>query len=153
MATTKSKISRGSASSGRTPARSQSEAPRATGGAAPSRSTQVTIDHDEIQEWAEDRGAHPACVKETRQGETCLLRFDFPGYSGEESLESISWDEFFKTFDKNKLALLYQETTAGGELSNFNKIVRRDSAGVDEDEDEEDDDRDEDDEEEEEDER
>jgi hypothetical protein len=33
----------------------------------------------------------------------------------------ISWDEFFKAFDENNLALLYDEN------SQFNKIVGRDT--------------------------
>jgi anaerobic selenocysteine-containing dehydrogenase len=90
----------------------------------------VTSDHEEIRRWAEERGARPACVRGTegKRGDSCLLRLDFPGYSGDDSLEEISWDEFFKIFDKSKLALLHQEKTAGGKKSNFNKLVSRESA-------------------------
>ena len=59
--------------------------------------------------------------------DTGILRIDFPGYSGSGSLEEISWDEFFEKFDREKLALVYQETTARGQKSNFNKIVSRDT--------------------------
>ena len=62
------------------------------------------------------------------KGDTGLLRIDFPGYSGEDSLEEISWDEFFEKFDDQGLALLYQETTKGGQRSNFNKLVSRETA-------------------------
>ncbi len=88
----------------------------------------MTTDHDFIRQWAEERGAHPAVVKRT-QGKRGpgVLRLDFPGYSGEGSLEPIEWDEFFQTFDEHKLALVYQDTTASGEKSNFNKLVRRES--------------------------
>lgn len=57
-----------------------------------------------------------------------MIRLDFPGYSGEGKLEEIGWDEFFEEFDKKDLALLYQETTAAGEKSNFNKLVSRATA-------------------------
>ena len=57
-----------------------------------------------------------------------MLRLDFPGYSGKQSLQEISWDEFFEKFDERGLALLYQETTARGQKSNFNKIVSRETA-------------------------
>jgi hypothetical protein len=83
-------------------------------------------DHEEIRQWAEDRGANPACVKGTgNRGDTGMLRLDFPGYSGEETLQEISWDDWFEKFDENKLALLVQDKTAGGEKSNFNKLVDR----------------------------
>lgn len=57
-----------------------------------------------------------------------MIRLDFPGFSGEKSLEHIGWDEWFEKFDEHNLALLYQETTAGGERSNFNKLVSRETA-------------------------
>jgi len=107
---------------------------QARGGAAQGRgarsgSATPTTDHDEIRRWAEDRGAEPACVKGTRgRGGTCMIRLDFPGYSGEDSLEHISWDEWFENFDKNRLALLKQEKTARGQKSNFNKLVSRATA-------------------------
>jgi hypothetical protein len=57
-----------------------------------------------------------------------MIRLDFPGYTGEESLEHISRAEWFEKFDERGLALLHQETTAGGERSNFNKLVSREPA-------------------------
>ena len=82
----------------------------------------VTTDHDEIREWVEERGGHPARVKGTE-----LLRIDYPGFSGEERLEEINWDEFFEAFDENNLAFLYQEKTKDGKQSRFSKLVERDS--------------------------
>jgi hypothetical protein len=91
--------------------------------------SKVTFDHNEIRRWAEERGAKPACVKGTGgQGDIGMIRLDFPGYSGEESLQPISWEEWFKKFDERNLALLYQETTADGQKSNFNKLVSRETA-------------------------
>ncbi|MBC7924183.1 MAG: ferritin-like domain-containing protein [Bryobacteraceae bacterium] len=91
----------------------------------------VTTNHDEIRTWAEDRGAHPACVSGTGdKGDSGLLRLDFPGYSGADSLEEISWEDFFQKFDEQGLALLYQETTAKGEKSNFNKIIAKETADM-----------------------
>lgn len=57
-----------------------------------------------------------------------MIRLDFPGYSGEGSLEPIEWEEWFEKFDENGLALLVQETTARGQRSNFNKLVSRATA-------------------------
>ena len=91
--------------------------------------SRTTTDHEEIRRWAEARGGQPACVRGTGDREDVgMIRLDFPGYSGAGKLEPISWDEWFRKFDENGLALLYQEETAGGEKSNFNKIVRRDTA-------------------------
>lgn len=91
-------------------------------------SSRVLRDHDEIREWAEERGARPSEVKRTHTDDKVgIIRLDFPGYSGEDSLEEIEWDEWFDKFDDNNLALIVQDETSGGEKSNFNKIVSRDA--------------------------
>lgn len=90
-----------------------------------SHESNTTTDHEEIRNWVEQRGGHPAIVKGTEKGGSALLRIDYPGFSGEDKLEEITWDEFFEIFDENKLALLYQEQTADGELSRFSKLVNR----------------------------
>lgn len=90
------------------------------------RSSNSTTDHQTIRKWAEQRGGRPTRVKGTGSGDDPgVLRLDFPGYSGEDDLEAISWDEFFEKFDQKNLALVYQEKTDDGELSNFNKLVDR----------------------------
>lgn len=91
--------------------------------------SKMTKDHDEIQRWAEERDGTPSHVKGTgTPGDIGILRFDFPGYSGEGSLEPISWEEFFAKFDERNLVLLYQEETAGGAKSNFNKLISAETA-------------------------
>lgn len=88
--------------------------------------SKTTTDHNTIQQWTESRGGFPATVKSTEEkGEPGLLRIDFPGYSGEQSLERIEWDEFFKKFEESNLAFLYQETLKSGEESRFCKLVSR----------------------------
>jgi len=92
-------------------------------------SAKTTTDHEEIRRWAEERGAKPSCVRRTGgNGDIGMIRLDFPGYTGRESLEQISWDEWFSKFDESGLALLYQDTTAQGQKSNFNKLVARETA-------------------------
>ena len=83
----------------------------------------VTTDHDAIREWVEERGGHPARVKGTK-----VLRIDYPGFSGEERLEEINWDQFFEGFEENNLAFLYQDKTKDGKQSRFSKLVDRDNA-------------------------
>ncbi len=86
-----------------------------------------TTDHQRIKNWAEERGGKPATVKDTsRDGEAGILRIDFPGYGGEQSLEEISWEEFFEKFEQKGLAFLYQEQTSEGQESRFFKFVSRD---------------------------
>ncbi len=89
----------------------------------------VTTDHNEIRRWAEERNARPTCVRGTGgDGDIGMLRLDFPGYSGEGKLEEISWGDWFAKFDERGLALLYQDATARGEQSDFNKIIARETA-------------------------
>ena len=87
--------------------------------------SQRTTDHEKIRRWAEARGGKPATVSRTKDdGDPGVLRIDFEGYSGEESLEEISWDEFFEKFDEKNLEFLYQDETRDGEQSRFFKFVR-----------------------------
>lgn len=92
--------------------------------ASTSSRSRVTTDHDEIRRWVEARGGRPARVRGTgrRANDPGLLRIDYPGFSGERSLEPISWDRFFKAFDDNKLAFVYQDGR-----SRFSKLVARDT--------------------------
>ena len=83
-------------------------------------------DHDEIRRWAASRHATPSCVTGTGgEGDVGMIRLNVPGYAGEDSLQAISWDDWFSQFDDDQLALLVQDRTASGEPSNFNKLVRR----------------------------
>lgn len=95
------------------------------------RKSRVLTDHDEIRRWAEERDAQPACVRGTGSEEDVgMIRLDFPGYSGETSLEPVEWDEWLQKFDENNLALLVEDETARGERSNFNKIIGRETAAA-----------------------
>jgi hypothetical protein len=88
-----------------------------------------TTDHEVIKRWTEERGGKPATVRGTGEEEEAgVLRIDFPGYGGENSLQEISWEEFFDKFEEKKLAFLYQEKTSGGDESRFFKFVSRDKS-------------------------
>lgn len=84
-------------------------------------SSQRTQDHEVIQKWIEERGGRPSVVSSTWDGKSGLLRIDFG--EKEDSLEEISWDDFFRVFDENNLTFLYQEETADGGTSRFFKFV------------------------------
>jgi hypothetical protein len=79
----------------------------------------VTRNHDVIRRWAEERQAEPATVPNTQHDDHLgVLRFNFPGYGG-DNLLPVSWAEWFKTFDDRQLVFLYQENLKNGNQSNF----------------------------------
>ena len=86
--------------------------------------SKTTTDLKEIQKWAEKREGKPSKVKgvDGKKGGG-IIRIDFPGYSGEDSLEEISWDEWYQIFKDNGLAFLYQDKTSDGKESRFFKLV------------------------------
>jgi competence ComEA-like helix-hairpin-helix protein len=85
-----------------------------------------TTDHQAIMDWVEARGGKPAHVKRgSSESDPGILRIDFPGFSGEGSLEALDWDTWFDAFEANQLAFLYQEKTSEGQQSRFSKLVRR----------------------------
>jgi hypothetical protein len=88
--------------------------------------SKTTTDHDEIQRWAQERDGAPACVRGTGgDDDPGLLRIDFPGGTGDDTLEHIDWDEWFQKFDDSDLLFLYQEEKKSGEESTFFKLVSR----------------------------
>jgi hypothetical protein len=88
-------------------------------------SAKATTNHDEIRQWVEDRGGFPACVCGAGGKEdTGMIRIDFPGYSGSESLKRISWDDWFEKFEEKNLAFLHQDEK-DGKQSRFSKLVSR----------------------------
>lgn len=55
--------------------------------------------------------------------EAGILRADYPGYSGEETVEQITWQGFFRGFEENPLAFLYEDETKAGEERRFSKLI------------------------------
>ncbi len=89
----------------------------------------MTMDHERIREWVEERDGKPSTVRSTHSDDDAgLIRLDFPGYSGGDSLEEISWEEWFEKFDDSGLVLLFQETLSSGGQSSFNKLISRETA-------------------------
>lgn len=90
-------------------------------------SSKSTRNHDEIRRWAQEHGAVPCEVSGMeRNSEAGILRFEFSNgpNRNDRNLKEISWDEFFIKFDQNNLELLYQDHSADGVKSNFNKLIR-----------------------------
>lgn len=90
----------------------------------------TTTDHDEIRAWVEEHGGTPARVRGTEAGSSGVLRIDFPGGAGQDSLKHISWEDWFATFEDRGLAFLYQSQKASGEDSTFFKLVDRSATGT-----------------------
>ena len=63
-------------------------------------SAKITTNHDEIRNWVEKRGGHPAVVKSTENkgqpGGLLRIDYDEPGGNDDTRLHRISWDEIFK---------------------------------------------------------
>jgi hypothetical protein len=82
---------------------------------------QTTTDHDKIKTWIEARKGRPSKV--AGKGKSGILRIDFR--EKDEDLAEIDWEDFFRIFEESNLAFLYQEETASGEKSRFNKFIER----------------------------
>jgi hypothetical protein len=77
----------------------------------------ATHDHDVIRRWAARHQAEPATGIGTKSGPATLhvtdggsiLRFNFPAA---RRFRSISWEEWFETFDRHRLVFVYEEEVA-----------------------------------------
>ncbi|MCB1883046.1 MAG: hypothetical protein KDG89_03460 [Geminicoccaceae bacterium] len=78
----------------------------------------VTIDHDLIKSWAEERGGHPAVL---RDPDETAVRIAFE----RNETAIVGWEVFFRTFEERNLALLYQSRNRDGRLSRFCRLVTR----------------------------
>lgn len=85
-----------------------------------------TANHDVIRRWAENRHGHPAHIVGIDDGlDKGGLYIHFEDTEPEVEVETISWVNFFKIFDKNKLALLYKSKLPSGTESRFYRFVDR----------------------------
>ena len=80
--------------------------------------TLATQNHDVIKHWAEERGAVPATIQSNDANNPRVLRFNFPGYGG-QNLQEITWEQWFKPFDARDLVFLFQQRKGDGSQSNF----------------------------------
>lgn len=82
----------------------------------------ATRNHQVIETWASQRQASPATVAGTEHnGHLGVLRFDFPGFGGED-LKKVDWADWFKAFDARELTFVFQEKMENGRESNFFKL-------------------------------
>ena len=88
-------------------------------------SSETTVDHETIKTWTEKRGGRPSIVRATENNgrKGGVLRLDFA--EKDEAFDEVSWDDFFEVFEESNLAFLYQDKTADGKESRFNRFVHR----------------------------
>jgi len=85
----------------------------------------ITRDHDIIRRWIEDRNGQPVAVAKTlvKDPGVALLKIEFESTVKADDVVNISWDEFFRLFEKCRLSFLYQDETTQGRPSTFCKLV------------------------------
>jgi len=93
----------------------------------PASSSITTTDHGVIKEWIEARNGKPTALRRNNnrgEDDTNMLRIDFPG-GREDSLEAVSWEEFFRKFEKYELAFQYRNEEKSGETSFYYNFADR----------------------------
>lgn len=89
--------------------------------------TRVTIDHETIRRWAEERDGFPATVRGSRSRsglEPGVLRIGFEDEETDE-LERLSWEEFFEKFEEKALAMRYENEPAEGGVERYHEFFKR----------------------------
>src|SRR5690606_12525991 len=77
------------------------------------RTTHYTSNHTEIRRWAKRHGARPGIARDTiASRDLDQLTLVLPGERGEENVEFIDWDEFFRRFDEEEMVFVYEERKA-----------------------------------------
>lgn len=100
--------------------------------------TITLTDHDTIRDWAAARAGSPAIVDVSPEaGTQPMLRIvfgqqayqeneDAERLSGIGGMELVEWDEWFKLFDKHRLALVVAKDQPGLREASYEMIRRAD---------------------------
>jgi hypothetical protein len=93
--------------------------------------TKITLDHVVIQSWAEKHQGIPELIAQRDAGNKVSgLRLDFPGTGDDhdlpetETIENLTWEQFFKEFENLNLAFEY-ETEAISDPSLGYRFIKR----------------------------
>jgi hypothetical protein len=80
----------------------------------------TTTDHEEIKRWAIVHQGNPQLLDHAQaEGDKMGIRINFPGPEDDEYLSTdhppkdISWEEFFRIFDEQELAFVYDTDHKG----------------------------------------
>ncbi len=92
----------------------------------------VTWDHKEIIKWAENHHGRPAVFDDPNAGADKLgIRIDFGGKNDERFMndavqtKEVSWKDFFKIFDRRKLAFIYKQKDEPKDITMAYKLIPR----------------------------
>ncbi|QQG43859.1 MAG: hypothetical protein HYW86_03200 [Candidatus Roizmanbacteria bacterium] len=87
----------------------------------------ITRNHKEIKNWVQDRNGIPTVIKDEEIiNEEDRLSFDFLNNGRNDRLEKITWTDFFRKFDSECLALVYEDKIFKGEESHRFKFIKID---------------------------
>ena len=82
--------------------------------------TGITIEHQQIRNWTESRGARPAIS--SGDNDVALPQIHFPE---DQNAREVSWDEWLSWFERGQWAFIWQDTTPDRQISRFCKLVPR----------------------------
>lgn len=82
--------------------------------------TGITIEAQQIRNWAESRGARPVLKTEPDDVQTPAIRFPEQDIGRE-----VSWEQWLASFETGLWAFVWQDTTQDGQVSRFCRLVRR----------------------------
>jgi hypothetical protein len=92
----------------------------------------TTIDQIKIMQWVTEHNGSPAVIDAPEaKGDKVGLRINFPGFLDERELadfqetKTVSWEEFFKIFEEQKLLFMYDDKTKDSNPVNWYKLGKR----------------------------
>ena len=80
----------------------------------------ITIEHEQIRNWAESRGARPVIREATGDGPAPSIRFP-----EEDNGKEVSWSEWLHCFENGQWAFIWEDRTPDGQVSRFWRLVPR----------------------------
>ncbi|WP_266079595.1 hypothetical protein [Haladaptatus caseinilyticus] len=87
--------------------------------------SQVTTDHQTIKQWVDEHDGSPVAVETTANG-ISIPRLQFPDSTDDpDNVTSISWREWFETFDSGDFAFVYRKGTKDENVNQSYKLVDR----------------------------
>lgn len=88
----------------------------------------MTTNHDTIVHWASNRDGKPVRLREENATPGLgPIQISFKDDQMPDNAEEITWEEFLEDFENRKLAFIYREQEADGQVSKFYKIVKREA--------------------------